>query len=143
MFLKLYNSHIVVYVIFDLKKTKRFRVIWLDLEEIKRRWINNQQSWWIICFSGKQANLNKTKRKTKVRKQKWKRLHITHGECNRQNVNIKHWNNNYTSTKSWRGYIFTAVCLRVCLSVCLCVCLMLLVNKIQAERMNRFGRDFR
>ena len=27
----------------------------------------------------------------------------------------------YTSTKSWRGYIFTAVCLCVCLSVCLCV----------------------
>ena len=24
----------------------------------------------------------------------------------------------YTSTKSWRGYIFTAVCLCVCLSVC-------------------------
>ena len=28
----------------------------------------------------------------------------------------------YTSTKSWRGYIFTAVCLCVCLSVCVCVC---------------------
>ena len=28
----------------------------------------------------------------------------------------------YTSTKSWRGYIFTAVCLCVCVSVCLCVC---------------------
>ena len=27
----------------------------------------------------------------------------------------------YTSTKSWRGYIFTAVCLCVCVSVCLCV----------------------
>ena len=25
----------------------------------------------------------------------------------------------YTSTKSWRGYIFTSVCLCVCLSVCL------------------------
>ena len=28
----------------------------------------------------------------------------------------------YTSTKSWRGYIFTSVCLCVCLSVCLSVC---------------------
>ena len=28
----------------------------------------------------------------------------------------------YTSTKSWRGYIFTAVCLCVCLCVCLSVC---------------------
>ena len=28
----------------------------------------------------------------------------------------------YTSTKSWRGYIFTAVCLCVCLCVCVCVC---------------------
>ena len=27
----------------------------------------------------------------------------------------------YTSTKSWRGYIFTAVCLRVCLPVCVSV----------------------
>ena len=25
------------------------------------------------------------------------------------------------STKSWRGYVFTTVCLCVCLSVCLCV----------------------
>ena len=29
---------------------------------------------------------------------------------------------NYTSTNSWRGYIFTAVCLCVRLSVCLSVC---------------------
>ena len=28
----------------------------------------------------------------------------------------------YTSTKSWRGYIFTAVCLCVCLCVCVSVC---------------------
>ena len=28
----------------------------------------------------------------------------------------------YNSTKSWRGYIFIAVCLCVCLSVCLSVC---------------------
>ena len=53
----------------------------------------------------------------------------------------------YTSTKSWRGYIFTAVCLCVCLSVCVCVCLSvcvseILVNKIPAERMHRFGRGF-
>ena len=27
---------------------------------------------------------------------------------------------NYTSTKSWRGYIFTAVCLYVCLCVSVC-----------------------
>ena len=31
----------------------------------------------------------------------------------------------YTSTKSWRGYIFTTVCLCVCLSVCVCVCVRL------------------
>ena len=36
--------------------------------------------------------------------------------------------------KSWRGYIFTAVCL--------CVCPAMLVNKIPAKRMNRFGRGF-
>ena len=29
----------------------------------------------------------------------------------------------YTSTKSWRGYIFTSVCLCVCVSVCVSVCL--------------------
>ena len=29
----------------------------------------------------------------------------------------------YTSTKSWRGYIFTAVCLCVSLCMCVCVCL--------------------
>ena len=30
----------------------------------------------------------------------------------------------YTSTKSWRGYIVTSVCLcgYVCVSVCVCVC---------------------
>ena len=31
----------------------------------------------------------------------------------------------------------------VCVSVCLWMCLTLLVNKITAKRMNRFGRDFR
>ena len=36
----------------------------------------------------------------------------------------------YTSTQSFRGYIFTAVCV--------CVCLSLLVNKIPVERMHRF-----
>ena len=46
----------------------------------------------------------------------------------------------YTSTKSWRGYIFTSVCL----CVCVCVCLSgFLVNKIPAERMHRFWRGFR
>ena len=48
----------------------------------------------------------------------------------------------YTSTKSWRGYIFTAVCLCVC--VCLSVCVSnFLVNKIPAKQMHRFGRGFR
>ena len=57
--------------------------------------------------------------------------------------------NYYTSTKSWRGYIFTSVCLCVCVCVCVClsvcvsVCPALLVNKIPAERMHRFGRGFR
>ena len=46
---------------------------------------------------------------------------------------------NYTSMKSWRGYIFTTVCLCVCLSVCPAI----LVNKIPAERMHRFGHGFR
>ena len=46
--------------------------------------------------------------------------------------------NFYTSTKSWRGYIFTSVCLCVCVSVS-----GFLVNKIPAERMHRFGRGFR
>ena len=45
----------------------------------------------------------------------------------------------YTTTKSWRGYIFIAVCLCVC--VCVRVCLS--VNKIQAELMHQFGRGFR
>ena len=35
------------------------------------------------------------------------------------------------------------VCVCVCLSVCLSVCPALLVNKIAAERMHRFGRGFR
>ena len=38
----------------------------------------------------------------------------------------------YTFMKSWRGYIFTAVCLSVCPA--------LLVNKSPAEWMNRLGR---
>ena len=45
----------------------------------------------------------------------------------------------YTPTKSWRGYIFTAVCL----CICECVCPALLVNKIPAERIHRFGRSYR
>ena len=32
---------------------------------------------------------------------------------------------NYTSTKSWRGYIFTSVCLCVCVCVCVCLCVRL------------------
>ena len=34
----------------------------------------------------------------------------------------------YTSAKSWRGYIFTSVCLSVCLLVCECVCLSLCLS---------------
>ena len=41
----------------------------------------------------------------------------------------------YTSTKSWRGYIFTTVCVSVCLSVCVSVC-------VPAKRLNRFERSF-
>ena len=41
----------------------------------------------------------------------------------------------YTSTKSWRGYIFIAVCLCVCVSVCVyvsvCVCPEFLWTKFQ------------
>ena len=36
----------------------------------------------------------------------------------------------YTSMKSWRGYIFT--------TVCVCVCSTLLVKKIPAEQMDQF-----
>ena len=39
---------------------------------------------------------------------------------------------------SWRGYISQFVCV----TVCLCVCPALHVNKILAERMNRFGCGF-
>ena len=42
----------------------------------------------------------------------------------------------YTSTKSWSGYIFTAVCLCVCQSVCLYVCPAELNYRIQWEFMN-------
>ena len=42
-------------------------------------------------------------------------------------------NGNYASSKSWRGYTFIAVCLCVCRSV----------NKIPAERIYWFERDFR
>ena len=40
---------------------------------------------------------------------------------------------------------FTAVCLSVCLCVCVCMCVCpaVLVNKIPAKRMHRFGRSFR
>ena len=45
-------------------------------------------------------------------------------------VLVSNLNLYYTSTKSWRGYIFTAVCLSMC------VCPALFVNKIPAERIN-------
>ena len=39
-----------------------------------------------------------------------------------QNIWRRYWNPFfYTSMKSWRGYIFTVLCLCVCVSVCLCV----------------------
>ena len=31
---------------------------------------------------------------------------------------VQYYHYHYTSTKSWRGYIFTSVCLCVCVSVC-------------------------
>ena len=59
-------------------------------------------------------------------------------------IKVQYFDDNfYTSTKSWRGYIFTAVCLCVCLCVCVCVRPDILVNEIPAERMHRFGRGFR
>ena len=41
-----------------------------------------------------------------------------------------------SSTKSWRGYIFTAVCLSVCLCVCVCLSLCLSVSKQNSSRMD-------
>ena len=42
---------------------------------------------------------------------------------------------NYTSTKSWRGYIFTSVCLCVCMCVFMCVCVcVFLCTKFQPTR---------
>ena len=67
-----------------------------------------------------------------------------------QRVGVKERQFFYTSKKSWRGYIFTSVCLCVCVCVfvCLCVCVSVcpdfLWTKFQpAERMHRFGRGFR
>ena len=40
-------------------------------------------------------------------------------------------------------FVCVCVCVCVCVSVCLSVCPALLVNKIPAEQMNRFGRGFR
>ena len=48
----------------------------------------------------------------------------------------------YTSTKLWRGYIFTSVCVSVCvcLSVCLSVCMSvcLSVSTLAGEPFNQF-----
>ena len=50
-------------------------------------------------------------------------------------TSICHWLYFYISTKSWRGYIFIAVCLCVCLPVCLSVCVWLfLCTKFQPNR---------
>ena len=46
----------------------------------------------------------------------------------------------YTSTKSWRGYIFIAVCLRVCLCVCLNAC-ELNSSRTDASIWTRFSLD--
>ena len=48
-----------------------------------------------------------------LRKQRWRRS--LNASC-------------YTSTKSWRGYIFTAVCL--CVSLCVCMCLSVCVSTV-------------
>ena len=40
--------------------------------------------------------------------------------------------------------VCVCVCVYVCVCVCVCVCVSgILVNKIPAERMHRFGRGFR
>ena len=53
----------------------------------------------------------------------------------------------YISTKSWRGYIFTSVCLSVCVYVCMCVCVWVCVcpflNKMPIEPLHRFWHGFR
>ena len=52
----------------------------------------------------------------------------------------------FTPPQNRGGAIFSlqlSVCLCVCLSVCVSVCPALLVDKIPAEWMHRFGRDFR
>ena len=54
--------------------------------------------------------------------------------------------NYITPPRNRGGVIFSLqfVCVSVCVLVCVCVCVCpaLLVNKIPAERMHRFGRDF-
>ena len=39
--------------------------------------------------------------------------------------------------------VFVCVCVCVCVYVCVCLSVCLSVNKIPAERMHRFERDFR
>ena len=41
---------------------------------------------------------------------------------------------NYTFTKLWRGYIFTAVCLCVCVCPCVCVCVCVSVSEQNSSR---------
>ena len=52
---------------------------------------------------------------------------------------------NFTPPRNRGGIIFSLqfVCVCVCVSVCISVCPAVLVNKIPAEQMNRFGRGFR
>ena len=58
---------------------------------------------------------------------KFQRIHLnwaTNNHLNLAHAYLDFAVSFYTSSKSWRGYIFTAVCLCVC--VCLSVCLALL-----------------
>ena len=52
----------------------------------------------------------------------------------------------FTPPRNRGGVIFSLqfVCVSVCVCVCVCVCVRpdILVNKIPAERMHRFGRSF-
>ena len=71
--------------------------------------------------------------------------HWRHHDVSRLNRGTKASVSNHTSTKSWRGNIFTPVCLCVCVCVCVCmsVCMSgFLMNKISAERMHRLGHGF-
>ena len=72
---------------------------------------------WQLCASGKTLNTRITDTEKKWEETKYYKLQI-HFSC----AHFCHWLPCcYTSTKSWRGYIFTTVCLCVCVCVCVCV----------------------